>query len=122
MRASLFRFWWVSWANAFGVRTHALGTTRSTSIKKARPVRTYLVAGTTRGCSLQVSREHARPLTTTECWGIVDYKDWSLLDWGWVKETCELGTLTTASTGRCAAIATNNVCGPQFRSMWRDVA
>ncbi|MBC8008616.1 MAG: cellulase [Burkholderiales bacterium] len=69
-----------------------------------------------------VSRAHRRPLITTECWGIVDYKDWPLLDWGWVKETCELGTLTAAATGRWAAIATSNFCGPQFRGMWRDIA
>jgi len=65
---------------------------------------------------------NARMNITTECWGIIDYKDWPLLDWGWVKDTCELGTLTAASTGRWAAIATSNFCGPQFRGMWRDIA
>jgi len=70
----------------------------------------------------QVSRDHARPLITTECWGLVDYKDWPLLDWGWIKEICELGTLTASANGRWAAIATSNFCGPQFRGMWRDVA
>jgi len=70
----------------------------------------------------QVSLDHRRPLITTECWGIIDYKDWPLLDWGWVKEVCELGTLTASATGRWAAIATSNFCGPQFRGMWRDVA
>ena len=25
-------------------------------------------------------------LFTTECWAIVNYKDWPLLDLGWVKE------------------------------------
>lgn len=69
-----------------------------------------------------VSRAQGRPLITTECWGVVDYKDWPLLDWGWVKELCELGTLTAAATGCWAAIATSNFCGPQFRGMWRDVA
>jgi hypothetical protein len=61
------------------------------------------------------------PLVTTECWGIVDYKDWPLLKWDWVKELCELGTLTAASTGQWIAIATSNFCGPQFVGMWRDV-
>jgi len=70
----------------------------------------------------EVSRAHNRPLITTECWGIIDYKDWPLLDWGWVKETCELGTITAAATGRWAAMATSNFCGPQFRGMWRDLA
>jgi hypothetical protein len=61
------------------------------------------------------------PLITTECWGIVDYKDWPLLKWDWVKELCELGTITAASTGQWMAIATSNFCGPQFVGMWRDV-
>lgn len=67
------------------------------------------------------SRELGLPLVTTECWGIVNYKDWPLLDWDWVKELCELGTRTAAATGRWAAIATSNFCGPQFRGMWQDV-
>ncbi len=61
------------------------------------------------------------PLITTECWGIVDYKDWPLLNWDWVKELCELGALTAADTGQWAAIATSNFCGPQFVGMWKDV-
>lgn len=61
------------------------------------------------------------PLITTECWGIVDYKDWPLLNWDWIKELCELGTITAASTGQWGAIATSNFCGPQFAGMWRDV-
>ncbi|GAB4235498.1 MAG: hypothetical protein Kow00109_08800 [Acidobacteriota bacterium] len=67
------------------------------------------------------SRVSGKPLATTECWGIVDYKDWPLLDWGWVKELCELGTRTAAATGRWKWIATSNFCGPQFVGMWRDV-
>jgi hypothetical protein len=61
------------------------------------------------------------PLITTECWGIVDYKDWPLLNWNWVKELCEVGTVAAASTGQWIAIATSNFCGPQFAGMWRDV-
>jgi hypothetical protein len=68
------------------------------------------------------SRASGKPLVTTECWGIVDYKDWPLLDWGWVKELCELGVRTAAGTGRWVGIATSNFCGPQFDGMWRDVA
>lgn len=63
-----------------------------------------------------------QPLATTECWAIVDYKDWPLLPWDWVKEVCAVGTLKAASTGQWAAIATSNFVGPQFVGMWRDVA
>ena len=59
-------------------------------------------------------------LITTECWGIVDFKDWPLLDWEFVKELCALGTATAAATGRWLAMATSNFCGPQFVGMWRD--
>lgn len=68
-----------------------------------------------------VARRVNLPLMTTECWGIIDYKDWPLLPWDWVKELCALGTLTASATGQWAAIATSNFCGPQFRGMWRDV-
>ncbi len=67
------------------------------------------------------SRRSGKPLGTTECWGIVDYKDWPLLDWGWIKELCELGTQTAVAAGRWKWIATSNFCGPQFVGMWRDV-
>lgn len=69
----------------------------------------------------RVAAQLHQPLVTTECWGVVDYKDWPLLDWGWIRELCELGTLTAADTHRWAAIATSNFCGPQFAGMWRDV-
>ena len=69
-----------------------------------------------------VGRRTRTPLMTTECWGIVDYKDWPLLPWDWVKELCALGATTASATGQWAAIATSNFCGPQFRGMWRDVA
>jgi hypothetical protein len=68
------------------------------------------------------SRTAGLPMMTTECWGIVDYKDWPLLPWDWVKELCEIGTLAAARTGRWLAVATSNFCGPQFEGMWRDVA
>lgn len=67
------------------------------------------------------SRAAHRPLITTECWGLVDYKDWPLLDWSWIKTLCEIGTRTAADTGRWVALATSNFCGPQFVGMWRDV-
>lgn len=68
-----------------------------------------------------VSRRIRMPLITTECWAIVDYKDWPLLKWDWVKDLCSLGTRRAASSGRWLAIATSNFCGPQFVGMWRDV-
>lgn len=67
-------------------------------------------------------RRAKQPLITTECWAIVDYKDWPLLPWDWVKQVCALGTLTASATGQWAAIATSNFCGPQFHGMWRDIA
>jgi hypothetical protein len=69
-----------------------------------------------------VSRKMKMPLITTECWGIVDYKDWPLLKWDWVKDLCALGAQHAASTGQWLAIATSNFCGPQFVGMWRDKA
>jgi hypothetical protein len=67
------------------------------------------------------SRASGKALMTTECWGVVDYKDWPLLNWDWVKELCELGVKTAAQTGRWIAMGTSNFCGPQFAGMWRDV-
>lgn len=67
------------------------------------------------------SRVSKRRLITTECWSLVDYKDWPLLEWDWLKELCEVGVRAAASTGRWVAMATSNFCGPQFIGMWRDV-
>lgn len=66
------------------------------------------------------SRASGRPLGTTECWALVDYKDWPLLEWDWIKDLCEVGVRAAAATGRWSAIATSNFCGPQFAGMWRD--
>jgi hypothetical protein len=68
------------------------------------------------------SRASGKALITTECWSLVDYKDWPLLDWGWIKDLCALGVERAAGTGRWVAIATSNFCGPQFQGMWRDIA
>jgi hypothetical protein len=67
------------------------------------------------------AQTHGKPLITTECWGIVDYKDAPLLDWGWVKELCALGVEHASTSGCWIANATSNFCGPQFVGMWRDV-
>jgi len=83
----------------------------------------YWKAGLKRGIDLLAAwgRKSGLPLITTECWAIVDYKDWPLLNWDWIKELCEFGVRSASATGRWAAIATSNFCGPQFVGMWRDV-
>lgn len=63
-----------------------------------------------------------KALVTTECWSVVDYKDYPLLNWDWILELCGVGTRYAAAKGRWAAMATSNFCGPQFRGMWREVA
>ncbi|MER9231435.1 hypothetical protein NKI56_04895 [Mesorhizobium sp. M0622] len=68
------------------------------------------------------SRHAGKPLVTTECWSLVDYKDWPGLDWGWIKDMTAIGTEYAAKKGRWSGIATSNFCGPQFRGMWRDIA
>lgn len=67
-----------------------------------------------------VSRKIRMPLITTECWGVVDYKDWPLLKWDWVKDLCVLGVEQAAASGRWLSMASSNFCGPQFVGMWRD--
>jgi len=61
------------------------------------------------------------PLITTECWALVDFKDWPLLSWDLIKKICALGVKTASSTGQWAAMATSNFAGPQFVGMWRDI-
>jgi hypothetical protein len=68
----------------------------------------------------QWSARLKKALVTTECWGVVDFKDWPLLDWDYVRELCALGAEEAAGTGRWLAISTSNFCGPQFVGMWRD--
>lgn len=67
------------------------------------------------------AEKSGKPLVTTECWSVVDYKDWPLLSWDWVKDLCEFGVREALKTGKWAAVATSNFCGPQFHGMWRDV-
>jgi hypothetical protein len=68
------------------------------------------------------SRSARKPLMTTECWGVINYKDWPLLNWEWVKELCEYGVRQASATGRWVALASSTFCGPQFVGMWRDTA
>ena len=67
------------------------------------------------------SRRTGLPLATTEGWGPIHFRDDPALEWDWVKEICAFATRRAADTGRWAAIATSNFCGPQFTSMWDDV-
>jgi hypothetical protein len=67
------------------------------------------------------SRKSGKPVGTTECWGPIDYKDYPMLEWSWVKEICAFGTIQAAKQGRWKYIATSNFCGPQFIGMWRDI-
>ncbi len=45
---------------------------------------------------------------------MVDYKDFPLLEWGWIKELCEHGVRTACGTHQWSAMGTSNFCGPQF--------
>jgi hypothetical protein len=67
------------------------------------------------------ARKANQPLITTECWGIVDFKDWPGLNWNIVKEMCAVGVMAAAETSQWVAIATSNFAGPQFVGMWCDV-
>jgi hypothetical protein len=82
----------------------------------------YWLRGLDRGIDgvAQRSLETGLPLVTTECWGVIDYKDWPLLSWDWAKELCSHGTHRASATGRWSAMATSNFCQPQFVGMWRD--
>lgn len=66
------------------------------------------------------SMRSGKPVISTECWSVVDYKDWPLLDWDWILDLNRLGVITAASTGRWIGMATSNFCGPQFVGMWRE--
>lgn len=68
------------------------------------------------------SRTTSKPLVTTECWAVVDYKDWPGLDWGWVNDLNAKAVEYAASTGRWHGMGTSNFTGPQFRGVWRDVS
>jgi hypothetical protein len=68
------------------------------------------------------SRAARIPLITTECWSMVNYKDYPMLNWNWIKDLCALGVETAAATKQWVAMATSNFCGPQFTGMWQEVA
>lgn len=67
------------------------------------------------------SRASQLGLVTTECWALVDYKDWPGLEWDWIMDLNARAVEYAASTGRWIGISTSNFCGPQFVEMWRNV-
>jgi len=67
------------------------------------------------------SRATGKGLWTTECWAVVDWKDWPGLDWDWVMDLTARGCERAAASGRWLGMSTSNFCGPQFHGMWREV-
>lgn len=67
------------------------------------------------------SRTTGKPIITTESWALVNYRDWPMLEWDWIKDICAMGVETASASGRWTAICTSNFCGPQYRGMWRDI-
>ncbi|QJU56322.1 cellulase-like family protein (plasmid) [Herbiconiux sp. KACC 21604] len=67
------------------------------------------------------SRATGKPLAITECWSLVDYKDWPGLEWDWILDINARAVEYALGTGRFVGLATSNFCGPQFVGMWREV-
>ncbi|CAH0137257.1 cellulase-like family protein [Microbacterium sp. Bi128] len=67
------------------------------------------------------SRATGKPLCITECWSLVDYKDWPGLEWDWILDINARAVEYALGTGRFVGVATSNFCGPQFVGMWREV-
>lgn len=63
-----------------------------------------------------------KPIVTTECWSLVDYKDGPLFDWDWILDLNQSGVESAVKTGCWAGMATSNFCGPQFTGMWREIS
>jgi len=67
------------------------------------------------------SRATGLGLVTTECWAMVDWKDWPGLEWDWILDLNARAVEYVVQQGRWTGIATSNFCGPQFVGMWREV-
>jgi hypothetical protein len=67
-----------------------------------------------------ISVKANKPLITTECWAITNYKDGPMMEWDWIKDACEHGVTRALATQRWIALSTSNFCSPQFPGMWRD--
>lgn len=109
-----------SW-DLFGPRAYDALAARGESTYRADPDR--WLAGLRDGIQSAAawSRQSGQRIVTTEAWASVNYRDDPRLDWGWIRELCEIGVREALATGRWAAICTSNFCGPQFRGMWDDV-
>jgi len=71
--------------------------------------------------AVEWSRSTRKPLYITECWSLVDYKDWPGLEWDWLLDINARAVEYAASRGRFVGMATSNFCGPQFAGMWREI-
>lgn len=124
--------WMVQWTDfyasidyewdLFGPKGYDALAARGESTYRADPAR--WIAGLRGGIEAAAtwSRRSDRRLVTTEAWASVNYRDDPRLDWGWIRELCEIGVREALMTGRWAAVCTSNFCGPQFIGMWQDVA
>lgn len=70
----------------------------------------------------ELSRRSGLPLSTTEGWAIVSWKDRPGMDWGWVKDLTAHGVEHALATERWFSLCTSNFCAPQFPGMWNDIA
>ena len=67
------------------------------------------------------ARASRKGLYTTECWALIDYKDWPGLEWDWMLDLNARAVEYVVTTGRWVGISTSNFCGPQFAGMWREI-
>ena len=54
----------------------------------------------------------------------MDYKDWPLLKWDWIKDLCRVRSYYSGPYGYVVGVATSNFCGPQFvgcGEMWNGI-
>lgn len=105
----------------FGPRGYEALAARGESTYRSDPDR--WIQGLTAGIEAAAtwSRLAGQRIVTTEAWASVNYRDDPRLDWGWIKELCEVGVARALATGRWAALCTSNFCGPQFSGMWSDL-
>jgi hypothetical protein len=105
----------------FGPKAYDALAARGESTYRADPAR--WAAGLREGIQAAAtwSRGSGKRLVTTEAWASVNYRDDPRLDWGWIRELCEIGLQEALATRRWAALCTSNFCGPQFHGMWADV-
>lgn len=102
---------------------------RGDAVLRARAAQEYLLrpdhwrAGLSSliDAAADLSRKSGLPLSTTEGWAIVSWKDRPGMDWGWVKDLTSFGVEYALATERWFSVCTSNFCAPQFGGMWDDV-